>query len=521
VSDSDSSAAPDEGTERNQDLTRRRFLGTTAAGAAAVAAGTAADGAEARHRREKPRESRIDRRHVRVVDVAVVGAGFAGLTAAREVLAQGRTVCVLEARDRPGGRVASRELGDGEESERGGTFVGPTQDRVMALADSLGVGTFPTYNRGDNVYVADGQRSTFSSTGPTGSAPLDPVILADLAQVVTRLNEMSREVPVDAPWQSARAAEFDGQTLETWLRDNSTSERFRRLAAAATRPIFGAEPSEISLLFTLFYIAASGNERNVGTFERNFNTADGAQERRFIGGSQLIAFELAAQLGKRLVLRSPVSRIDQTGGRIRLDSERLIVRAKRVIVAIPPVLQLGIRYEPDLPAERTGLLSRLPQGTLLKVAAVYDRPFWRDKGLTGQALSLGGPVTATFDDSPPDGSPGVVFGFVGGREARGFRGQSPEARRAAVLANFAEFFGPEASSPRDYFETDWPAERWSRGGPVGVYGAGVLSAFGPTLRVPTGRIHWAGTETSTFWNGYMDGAVRSGERAAREVLDAL
>lgn len=502
----------------DNDLTRRRFIATSAAaGAAAVTAG--ADGPRDAEAARRPRRRRG--RRTRQVDVAIVGAGFAGLTAARELVGQGRTVCVLEARDRPGGRVASKELGEGEESERGGTFIGPTQDRVVALADSLGIGSFPTYNQGENVYVADGQRSTFSDTSPTGSAPTDPTILADLAQVVTRLNEMSREVPVDAPWQSPKAAEYDGQTLETWLRDNSASERFRRLAAAATRPIFGAEPSEISLLFTLYYIAASGNERNVGTFERNFNTRMGAQERRFTGGSQLIAFQLAAELGKRVVLRSPVSRIDQSASRVRIDSERLIVKARRVIVAIPPVLQLGIRYEPDLPAQRTGLLSRVPQGTLLKVAAVYDRPFWRDKGLTGQALSLGGPVTATFDDSPPDGSPGVVFGFVGGKEARGFRVRPEAERRAAVLANFTELFGPEAGSPRDYFETDWPAERWSRGGPVGIYGPGVLSGFGPALRVPTGRIHWAGTETATFWNGYMDGAVRSGERAAREVLDQL
>lgn len=508
--------------DSSSDLTRRTLIGTGAlAGAAAVAGAAGGPDDAAAARRPRRSSGRVDRRKTRQVDVAIVGAGFAGLTAARELVAAGRTVCVLEARDRVGGRVASRELGDGEESERGGTFVGPTQDRVMALADALGIGTFPTYNEGENVYVADGERSTFSDTSPTGSAPTDPLILADLAQVVTRLNEMSREVPVDAPWQSQRAGEFDGQTLETWLRDNSTSERFRRLAATATRPIFGAEPSEISLLFTLYYIAASGNERNVGTFERNFNTRNGAQERRFIGGSQLIANEVAGQLGRRVVRSSPVTAIFQGRARARVESERLIVQAKRVIVAIPPTLAGQIHYTPDMPAERTGLTTRLAQGTLLKVAAVYDRPFWREQGLTGQALSLGGPVSATFDDSPPDGSPGVLFGFVGGRHARGFRSLSLAERRVAVLENFTEFFGPEASSPREYFETDWPAERWSRGAPVGIYGAGVLSAYGPALRHPVGKVHWAGTETATFWNGYMDGAVRSGERAAREVMDVL
>jgi monoamine oxidase len=192
-----------------------------------------------------------------------------------------------------------------------------------------------------------------------------------------------------------------------------------------------------------------------------------------------------------------------------------------VIVAVPPVFAGQIDFTPDLPADRAALNARVPQGTLLKVAAVYDTPFWRAKGLTGQALSLTGPVVATFDDSPPDGSPGVVFGFIGGDDARAFRRQSAAARRSAVLENFATYFGPEARAPKDYFETDWPGERFSRGGPVGILGPGTLTAYGPALRQPVRRVHWAGTETAIYWNGYMDGAVSSGERAAREVMDAL
>lgn len=496
-------------------VSRRRFLGTGAL-AGAAAAGLPGTDAEAAKRRKHKRG-----RGTRRVDVAVVGAGFAGLTAARELVRDGRSVCVLEARDRVGGRVWNKDLGNKKESERGGTFVGPTQDRVIALADTLGIGRFNTYDEGENVYYVDGQRSTFSDTSPTGSAPLDPTILADLATVVAKLDDMASRVPVDAPWQAANAAEYDGQTLETFLRDNSTSERFRRLAATATRPIFGAEPRELSLLFVLYYIAASGNERNVGTFERNFNTRMGAQEQRFIGGSQQIAHELHKRLGKRVVLRSPVAGIVQGKSGVTVYSKRLVVKAKRVIVAVPPVFAASIDYTPDLPFEKKALFDRIPQGTLLKVAAVYDRPFWRSEGLTGQALSLNGPVNATFDDSPPDGSPGVVFGFIGGDDARSFRRRSPADRRGAVLSNFTDFFGPEGQAARDYFESDWPGEQYSRGAPVGIYGPGTLTTFGPAIRRPVRHIHWAGTETSTYWNGYMDGAVRSGERAAREVIEAL
>ena len=234
-------------------------------------------------------------------------------------------------------------------------------------------------------------------------APLDPVILPELALAVQQLDSMANSVPVDAPWNAPSAADWDGQTLETWIKANSASDKFRRLVPLATRPIFGAEPRELSLLFVLFYIAASGNETNPGTFERNFDTRNGGQMWRLAGGSQQIALRIAAQLGKRVVLKSPVRRIVQKGGRVTVESDRYSVRCKRVIVAIPPTLAGRIDYHPLLPPERDQLTQRYGQGTLTKVAAVYDKPFWRDKGLTGQAVSIDGLVSATFDDSPQSG----------------------------------------------------------------------------------------------------------------------
>jgi len=495
-------------------ITRRRFVAGAAAGGAALSLPAAAEATTKR--------TRATSRSLNAADVVVVGAGFAGLTAARRIAQAGKSVLVLEARDRVGGRVWNHDLGGGHVSERGGTFVGPTQDRVLALAKSVGVGTFPTYDTGQNVYIADGQRITWSDRGPTGTAPPDPLALPDLAVVVSKLDELSKSVPVSAPWKAANAAAWDGQTLETWIASQvAVTPRFRELLPVATRPIFGAEPRELSLLFVLFYVASSGNAQHAGTFERNFDTRGGAQQSRFIGGSQTIALRVATQLSTRVVRSTPVRTITHASSGVAVISDRLTVKAKHVIVAIPPALAGRIDYEPILPFERDQLTQRYGQGTLTKVAAVYDRPFWRDQGLTGQAFSASGPVSATFDDSPPNGRPGVVFGFVGGDAARAYNALSPAARRAQVLDQFATFFGPRARSPKGFFETTWAAERWTRGCPVGIPAVGALYAYGARLRRPVGRIHWAGTETSDYWNGYMDGAVRSGERAATEVLAAL
>jgi monoamine oxidase len=500
-------------------VTRRRFFGVSAAaGLGALAAGSAESRAATGSARPAPA------RRTTKVDVVVVGAGFAGLSAARSLRQAGKSVLVLEARDRVGGRVWNHQLANGVISEAGGTFIGPTQDRVAALAQALGVPTFPTYDTGDDVYVSSRGRMTYSDTGPTGTAPPDPLILPELTEVVAQLDQMSTTVPVDAPWDAANAAQWDSETLEQWINANTVTPYFRELVPAATRPIFGAEPREISLLFTLFYIAASGDEQNPGTFERNFDTRDGAQMYRFVGGSQRIAILAAQQLGKRVVLNTPVRQIEQGPSSVTVVSDLVTATAKKVIVAIPPALCGSIAWTPALPDARDGLDQRLPMGVLGKVAAVYDRPFWRDQGLNGTSVTSGGPISATFDDSPPDGSPGIVFGFIGGDMLRSFVGLSLAQRRQQVLEQLAGLFPDPpgaALDATDYLEKFWTQDPWSRGGPVGIAPPGTLTSYGPALRTPFGSVHWAGTETSTYWNGYMDGAVRSGERAAAEVLALL
>ncbi len=485
-------------------ITRRALIGTAAAGAAATALPDAAQAARA-----KPR---------RIADVIVVGAGLAGLSAARRLVAAGRSVIVLEARDRVGGRTLNATLGGGEVVEVGGQWVGPTQTRVLALAQELGVDTFKTFQDGQGVLVYRGNRTRFALDGPLGPIPPVPDGIVDAATAIQKLNAMAATVPVDAPWTAPRAIEWDSQSFETWLQDNSTTSGGRFLIELGFSSVFSAEPRDVSLLFALFYMAAAGDEQHVGTFDRLINTTGGAQESRFVGGSQRISELAAEQLGRRVVLGAPVRRIAQTRGAVTVTTDHESYRGKRVVVTLPPTLAGRIDYAPALPALRDQLTQRVPMGTVIKVQAVYDEPFWREEGLAGYANGDVDPVRLTFDNSPPDGSPGVLIGFIEGALGREWDQRSVPERRAGVLNSFAAYFGERAKKPTRYIEKSWASEPHTRGGYVGYTPPGVLTSYGPAIRRAVGRIHWAGTETSGFWNGYMDGAVRSGERVARDLL---
>ena len=444
----------------------------------------------------------------RETDVVVVGAGLAGLAAARDLVAAGSDVIVVEARNRVGGRLLNVDIGDGRVVELGGTWIGPTQDRVAALAREVEVETFPTWTKGKHLIEHGGRLRSYRGSVPR----LNPLALANVGLAYLRLGRLAKRVPLEAPWDAPGADRLDSQTAQTWIRRNVRSRTARDVIRLAIEAIFAAEPEDVSMLHLLFYI------HSAGSLELLIETEGGAQESRLVGGSQLLAIRLAERLGERVVLRTPVRRIAHGPGSVTVEADGIRIKGRRAIIALAPALAGRIAYDPPLPGHRDQLTQRMPLGTVAKCAAVYDSPFWRGEGLSGQAVSTDGPLTLVMDYSPPDGSPGVLVGFLEGRQARELGTWAAEERRAAVIDCFGRWFGPRARSPAAYHERLWAEEEWSRG----CYGChlppGAWTAYGRALRAPVGPLHWAGSETATVWSGYMDGAVRSGEAAAQQVL---
>lgn len=457
----------------------------------------------------------------RQCEVVVVGAGYAGLSAARRLHRLGADVLVVEARPRVGGRVWTETLPSGAVVDHGGQWVGPGQDHLEALAAELGVSTFPTFTTGAGVELRQGRRATYAGLIPTS----DSAAAAEGVEAIFDLDLTAQQVPLDAPWSAPDATAWDEQTLGSWLTDHLKSPAARQMIDVATEGVFGAEPGEMSLLFALFYLHAGGGLMNLA------RTTGGAQERRFEGGAQQMALALAAELEGRLLLSSPVRRLEygddwavvvvEDAASASGAGGATAIRARRAIVAMPPALSARFEWAPALPAARTQLSMHAPMGAVTKVHAVYDAPFWRDEGLNGQLVADTGALRITFDDSPADASHGVLVGFVAGNECRQLDDRPAEEVRALVLEDLVRAFGPRVGSPVELVVQRWCAEPFTAGGPVAVFTPGLLTGCGQALRQPVGAVHWAGTETATRWCGYIDGALSSGERAADEVLAVM
>ena len=437
--------------------------------------------------------------------------GLAGLMAARVVAEAGLEPVVLEARDRIGGRTVNEAIGDGAVVEMGGQWVAHRDQRLRALLVELGIDVFPVYDRGAHLLELQRGVRRYRGNVPRVRART----LVDLARARWRIDRRAKQVTAAAPWEASNAREWDGTTFGSWLDENVRTREGRSLLDAGITTQWASDPHGVNLLAALAFVNMAGS------FDALSRTRGGMVQDRVVGGSARLAEAMAAELGDRVVHGCPVEAVIDNGSSVELEGANTRVTARRAIVAVPPALALDIRFEPDLPRTHRRALESLPLGSVIKIAAVYEHPFWRDRGLSGRAVTSNGPVTATFDNSPPDGRPGVLIGFVPGTRARELAARPAAERRSAVLGTLTRLFGPEAARPERYIEKDWTAERWTRGCYFGLPTAGSVTGVLPTFGRPTGSIHWAGAETAFGSYGAMDGAVVSGERAADEALAAL
>ena len=441
------------------------------------------------------------------IDAIVIGAGLSGLVAARRLTAGGASVRVLEARDRVGGRTLSVPLGQGI-ADLGGQWTTPTQDRVAALADELGAARFAQHRAGSPVlvtHIAPPGRSRLLSRLPL-------VHYIELAHRIRQLERMAAQVPAHAPLAAPRAADWDAMSLQQWLDARVQTGRARDMLTLLAHLHFAAEPAELSLLHVLHALHAASGLTGGGEL------AGG--ELRFADGAQTLCHRLATALGDRVCLEQAVTAIEQGPAAVTVLCGARAHRARRVILALAPALAERIAMRPPLPEARAVLQRGMVMAPVIKCALAYARPFWRERGLSGEAYSLAGVVRAVVDHTSAGDEQPALLAFVMGDAARRLASTTASERRRAVTHELAGMLGAEAAHPLDYADKSWPGDPWSLGG-VAVMGPGVLGRAGQALRAPAGRIHFAGTETAVRWPHYMDGAVEAGERAAAEVLARL
>ncbi|OIB59089.1 flavin monoamine oxidase family protein [Natrialba sp. SSL1] len=458
------------------------------------------------------------------IDVAIIGGGLAGLCAARELRHDGVDVVVFEANDRVGGRVLNKSIGEDSVVDCGGEWVGPQHTHILELATEYGIETVPTPHEGKDLLYYRDQRRPFEGAMP--DLPLHAKL--DLVQAQFRLDRMAQKVPHEAPWNAPNANQYDRTTLGAWLKRNTFTEGARTIFELVTALGYMCLPRDISLLFFLTHISSAGS------LETLTDSKDGAVSKRFKSGATALPEHIANELDNRVVLGCPVHALEQDDDEVSIRTEQGTVVAERAIVAVDPGATAHIDFDPRLPLARDELTDRWASSKILKVHVLYERPFWHEQGLSGAVLSDSGFVRFTLDSSPPDAQIGVLTGLTGtpvtddsmGSGGSGtedpsiFDAGSRDERFRAVVEALTNYFGPAAREPIQYVEKNWADEPWIEGCSPQVP-PGLLTSYGSALTEPVGRIHWAGAETSPVWAGHMEGAVRSGEHAAEQVMELL
>jgi monoamine oxidase len=494
-------------------VTRRSFIRTTTTAAVAVAAGGpgllsgAADAATTTLSGED-------------VDVIVVGAGLSGLIAARDLIRSGKSVVVLEARKRVGGRMISANTISGGVVDLGGQWVGPTQTRMVALLDEMKLQRFDSYYDGKSVFHWNGQRSEANILHDFQKSYIFfdqnelPVPDAD-KQAADALRDLFWKtvatVDKERPWLTPDARTLDQETVFSWgLRHtNSAYARFFLDWLCRVGGSGGFEPGQASILHLAWAQAVAPQ-------------SDLPETWLIHGGAGQVARTLGQQMEGIIRLNAEVSAIEHADRKVTVRTrDGGTYNGRAVIVAIPPPLRAGIHFMPALPADLTGLIQRGPMGSMAKVIAVYPRAFWREKGVSGMGIGNLPTLELTADSSPPSGTPGILASFVSSNRTVEWSRLDPSERRKAVLDDMVAYLGAEAAEPEQYFEAIWNNEPWTTGAFVSHLTPGAWTGYGQAWRRPVGPIFWAGTDSAGEWPGYYEGAIAAAEHATRQALATL
>lgn len=436
------------------------------------------------------------------VDVAIVGAGISGLSAAWELYKSGiESIVVLEARSRVGGRTLNESLPSGSYVEQGGTWAGIEHTRFLALAKELGVATKLGQREGDFLCQIGDRWKNLDTTDAFSSQAAQE----DFKQVLSKFERLRRTLPT-ASWQAENAAYLDSLTMQEWIEQNTTTIEGREWFSGCVRQTISGELSQVSLLWILHFFNTTGD------IFLGLNA--GAEGIRFVGGSQQLSLRIAEKLGDRVTTDAPVTYIQgYDSSQVRIKCHRGTIVAKAVIVAMMPKDVGRITFDPPLPPMHQELIANWQTMSWVKFYAIYEKPFWHHKTTGSHFLSFDTKFDV-YDVSPEDSSQGIIVGLLPSDRVR------PEKRQAYYLDFLAETFGEAARYPQELTEFDWNDRLWT-GGCVSALLPGVLSKLGTTLNQSVGKVYWAGTERSPVWTNYIEGAIYSGQQTALEVLQKL
>lgn len=441
-------------------------------------------------------------------DVVIIGAGLSGLNAARLLAKAGKKILVLEAQDRVGGRTWSQPIGQNDFIDIGGQWIGKGHDYMYQLVREAGLKTFPTFTDGKSILRRNSNNDFYKGEIP----PLGLFALLATQKALNKFDKMASTISLDSPWLSDNATQMDNQSLGSWIDETVSNTKARTLIKRMAEGELCQTVEEVSLLQALSSAKATGSFRQAEKVE------DGALRDRIYGGAQGVSNFLYNQLKNSIKLNTPVSFVKQLENHIELGNETYSVKAKKVIITVPLAVAKNIKFSPELPIEKQILIDAMEMGTVIKTHAVYSTPFWRNQRLNGSSMCFDEVVELSIDNSVQGSEKGIISSLIHANRAKDLLKLSSDERKEILLKAYTNLFGEQAMRPIFYHDYSFTNNPWIGGAYSGHFKNGVFSKYGAFVAKPFGNIHWAGTETSTLFKGFMEGAVLSGERVVKEIL---